>query len=144
MTVSNPPPAPMVSTPATSITVADLQGNWGLASFRNEEDRARTEVAAKAACSNPYQVTPGAGGGVMMYLADKTEPSEVFVKVGSGGEVFIGPRGAPAMAEDRQVISYQNNVLINRVARQGQARPLRHDDSGQVQCLRLRGGGSCV
>jgi hypothetical protein len=112
MTANNPPPAPMASTPATSITVADLQGNWGLASFRNEEDRARTEVAAKAACSNPYQVTPGAGGGVMMYLADKTEPSEVFVKVGSGGEVFIGPRGAPAMAEDRQVISYQDNVLI--------------------------------
>src|SRR5882672_4849579 len=62
MTANNPPPAPMASTPATSITVADLQGNWGLASFRKEEDRARTEVAAKAACSNPYQVTPGAGG----------------------------------------------------------------------------------
>jgi hypothetical protein len=112
MTANNPPPAPMASTPATSITVADLQGNWGLASFHKEEDRARTEVAAKAACSNPYQVTAGAGGGVMMYLADKTEPSEVFVKVGSGGEVFIGPRGTPAMAEDRQVISYQDNVLI--------------------------------
>jgi hypothetical protein len=112
MTANNPPPAPIASTSAVSITVADLQGNWGLASFRKEEDRERTEVAAKAACSNPYQVTAGSGGGVMMYLADKTEPSEVFVKVGTDGQVFIGPRGAPAMAEDRQVISYENNVLI--------------------------------
>ena len=112
MTANSPPPAPMVSTSPVSITVADLQGNWGLASFHKEEDQARTEVAAKAACSNPYQVTAGSGGGVMMYLTDKTELSEVFVKVGSGGEAFIGPRGAPAMAEDRQVISYQNNVLI--------------------------------
>ena len=113
MTFNNTPPTPPVmAAPTIPITVADLVGDWGLASYRKEEDRPRTEVAAKAACSNPYKVTPGPNGGAMMYLADKTEPSEVFVKTGPAGEAFVGPRGAPGLPVDRQVTAYDGTVLV--------------------------------
>lgn len=98
--------------PAIVITALDLEGDWGLASFRNEADRPRTETEARAACSNPYKVTAGANGGVMMYLADQAQPSEVIVKTGPGGQVFIGPPGPPAVVQDRVVISFENNILV--------------------------------
>jgi hypothetical protein len=97
--------------PAVSISVADLPGSWGLASYRNEDDRARTETEAKAACKNPYKITQGPNGGVMMYLADQSEPSEVFIKEAQGW-TFIGPDGPPGVREDRVVTSYENNVMI--------------------------------
>jgi hypothetical protein len=114
-TASNQAPASLAMPnvpPSIIITAVDLQGDWGLASFRNEADRPRTEAEAKVACNNPYKVTPGANGGAMMYLADQTQASEVFIKPGPGGQVFIGPQGPPAIAQDRVIISYENNVLI--------------------------------
>lgn len=99
--------------PNVVITVADLQGDWGLASYRDEKDRQRTEAEARIACNNPYRVTPGANGGVMMYLADQTQPTEVFIKTTAGGQVFIGPSGPPGVAQDRVVVAYENNVLVS-------------------------------
>jgi hypothetical protein len=111
-----PPPAssPTMATaaPNIAITVVDLQGSWGLASFRNEADRPRTETEAKAACNNPYKVDAGPNGGVMMYLADQTTPTEVVIKATAAGQVFIGPPGPPGVAQDRVVLSYENNVLV--------------------------------
>jgi hypothetical protein len=48
----------------------DIVGRWGLAAYHKEEDRARTEAAARGQCKQPYVITLGASGGVMMYLAD--------------------------------------------------------------------------
>ncbi len=98
--------------PAVSISAAELPGSWGLASYRNEDDRARTETEAKAACKNPYKIAQGPNGGVMMYLADQSEPSEVFIKEDAQGWTFIGPDGPPGVREDRVVTSYENNVMI--------------------------------
>ena len=106
--VATAPPAP----PNVAITVADLPGNWGLASYRDEKDKARTEAEAKNACGNPYVIAQGSGGGVLMHLADQTQPSEVFIKAATDGRVFIGPRGAPGVAQDRLVVSYAGNVLV--------------------------------
>ena len=95
-----------------SITAADLPGSWGLASYRNEADRARTEQEAKVACGNPYNITQGPSGGVMMHLADQSEASELILKTDSSGRTFIGPPGPPGVAQDRLIVSYENNVLI--------------------------------
>jgi hypothetical protein len=85
--------AALPSAPANIVISAnDLQGNWGLASYRKVEDRPRTEAEAKTACQNPYVVTAGANGGVLMYLADQT--------------------GAAGVPQDRVVLSYENNVLV--------------------------------
>lgn len=116
-TVQQQQPAMVAGLPAVPpsivITAVDLEGDWGLASFRNEADRPRTETEARTACNNPYKVTLGPNGGVMMYLADQTQPTEVIVKAGPGGQVFIGPPGPPAIVQDRVVISYENNVLVS-------------------------------
>jgi hypothetical protein len=104
-----PPPAAI---PTVTLSAADLPGRWGLASYRVETDRARTETEAKGACGNPYKIEAGANGGVMMHLADQSAPSEVFVKTDSSGRVFIGPLGPPAVQQDRQVMSYENGVLV--------------------------------
>ena len=98
--------------PAVTIISADLVGDWGLASYRNDTDRPRTEAEARTACNNPYKVSAGANGGAMMYLADQTQASEVFIKATPGGQVFIGPQGPPGVAQDRVVISYENSVLV--------------------------------
>ena len=106
-------PAPLpTAVPTVTLSAAELPGRWGLASYRVETDRARTESEAKSACGNPYKIEAGANGGVMMHLADHTEASEVFVKTDPSGRVFIGPSGPPAVAQDRQVISYENGVLV--------------------------------
>lgn len=99
--------------PAVAITNVDLQGDWGLASFRNEADKDRTLAEARRACNNPYKVAAGPNGGAMMYLADQAQATEVTVKLAPGGQVFIGPPGPPGVAQDRVVLSYENNVLIS-------------------------------
>lgn len=96
-----------------AITAQDLPGRWGLASFQRAEDRTRTEAEARSACSNPYVIDAGPTGGAMMYLADQTQPSEVFIKTAPNGQVFIGPQGAPGMPQDRLVASFENNMLVS-------------------------------
>jgi hypothetical protein len=101
-----PPAAPV------SITAAELVGSWGLGSFHTEADRARTEVEARSACGNPYRITQGPSGGVMMHLADQAEPAELALKTDSSGRTFIGPPGPPAVAQDRLITSWQDGVLV--------------------------------
>ena len=100
--------------PLVAVTVTDLPGKWGLASYRTEADRARTEKEAKSACGNPYVIGAGSKGGVVMHLADQTQPTEVFLKVANDGRSFLGPRGAAGVKQDRLIVSYQNNVLVTQ------------------------------
>ncbi len=99
--------------PNIAITTAELQGDWGLASYHRLEDRGRTEAEARVACGNPYRIATGATGGVMMHLADQAETTEVFIKTGQGGQVFIGPPGPLTPARDRVVLEYANGVLVS-------------------------------
>jgi hypothetical protein len=94
------------------ITSDELVGKWGLGSFRDEKDLARTTDEARRFCNNPYVITKGPGGGVMMYLADQSAPTEVVVRTVSG-RVYIGPPGQPPGGiKDRQVMSFDNGVLV--------------------------------
>jgi hypothetical protein len=89
-------------------------GRWGLGSYHRDEDRARTETAARAACTRPYEIAPGPTGGVIMHLADRPEPQELVLKGAAGNRTFIGPRGDAGAQQDREIISYDGNVLIMR------------------------------
>lgn len=107
-------PTPVVATPTVAVTSEELVGKWGLASYREETDKVRTEAAAKAACSNPYVIGKGAQGGVTMHLADQATAQEVYLKTASDGGVYIGPQGKPGERADRQILSYEQGVLVTR------------------------------
>lgn len=99
-------------TPSVAISITDLPGSWGLASYQTETDKERTEAEARSACNNPYNIGAGPNGGVTMYLADQTQPSEVFLKVSPDGRTYLGPKGPPGIQPDRLIASFDNGVLV--------------------------------
>ena len=106
-------PAPVPEMPAT-IRADELVGKWGLASFQNPNDRARTEAAAKAQCKQPYVIGAGGNGGVIMHLADQATPQELRLKGSPSGKNYIGPPGPAAGDQDREIVSFDGRVLITR------------------------------
>ncbi len=99
--------------PAT-IRADEIVGRWGLASYQNPADRARTEAAAKAQCKQPYVIGAGTSGGVIMHLADQATPQELRLKGSPGGKNFIGPPGPAGGEQDREIVSFDGRVLITR------------------------------
>jgi hypothetical protein len=112
---SSPTPdvAPVPEMPAT-IRADEIVGKWGLASFQNPNDRARTEAAAKAQCKQPYVIGAGANGGVVMHLADQATPQELRLKGSPSGKNYIGPPGPAGGEQDREIITFDGRVLITR------------------------------
>src|SRR5579859_5234916 len=108
-----PEPAPVPEMPAT-IRADEIVGKWGLASFQNPNDRARTEAAAKAQCKQPYVIGAGASGGVIMHLADQATPQELRLKGSPSGKNYIGPSGPAGGDQDREIISFDGRVMITR------------------------------
>jgi hypothetical protein len=106
-----PEPAPAPEVPAT-IRADEIVGKWGLASFQNPGDRARTEAAAKAQCKQPYVIGAGASGGVIMHLADQATPQELRLKGSPSGKNYIGPSGPAGGEQDREIISFDGRVMI--------------------------------
>jgi hypothetical protein len=93
----------------------DIVGSWGLAAYHKEEDRPRIEAAAANSCKQPYVITLGPTGGVMMHLADQAKPEELRLKGAPGRKTFIGPEGdPPGSAQDREVVSFDGRILILR------------------------------
>ena len=93
----------------------DIVGRWGLAAYHKEEDRARTEAAARESCRQPYVITLGPSGGVMMHLADQATPTELRLKGAPGGKTYIGPpEDPPGSAQDREVVLFDGRILILR------------------------------
>jgi hypothetical protein len=99
--------------PAT-IKSQELVGKWGLASFQNPNDRARTEKQAQAQCKQPYVIGAGQSGGVVMHLADQATPQELRIKGSRSGKNYIGPPGPPGSEQDREIVSFDGRVLITR------------------------------
>jgi hypothetical protein len=113
------PPAAPQSAPVPLLPPAfppqDIVGRWGLAAYHKDEDRPRIEVAAAGQCKQPYVITLGPTGGVMMHLADQAKPEELRLKGAPGGKTYVGPEGdPPAGAQDREVVSFDGRVLILR------------------------------
>ena len=113
--MSSPPPEPYVApeVPAT-IRPDEIVGRWGLASFQNPNDRARTEAAARGQCKQPYVIAAGTSGGVIMHLADQATPQELRLKGSPSGKNYIGPPGPAGGNLDREIVSFDGRVLITR------------------------------
>jgi hypothetical protein len=93
----------------------DIVGRWGLAAYHKEDDRPRIEAAAANQCKQPYVITLGPTGGVMMHLADQAKPEELRLKGAPGGKTYIGPEGdPPGSQQDREVVSFDGRTLILR------------------------------
>jgi hypothetical protein len=108
-----PEPGMAPEMPAT-IRADEIVGRWGLASFQNPNDRARTEKAAQAQCKQPYVIGAGSSGGVIMHLADQATPEELRLKGSPGGKNYIGPPGPAGGEQDREIVSFDGRVLITR------------------------------
>ncbi|SDR20750.1 hypothetical protein SAMN05444161_2096 [Rhizobiales bacterium GAS191] len=111
---SAPSAAAAPSLSASSIPADSLVGRWGLASYHNEADRKRTEVAARGQCHQPYVIGKGQSGGVMMRLADSAKEEEVFVRSDANGKSFIGPSGATAEQSSLEIVSLDKKELVAR------------------------------
>ncbi len=110
-----PQAAPVLPLMPPAFPPQDIVGRWGLAAYHRDEDRPRIEAAAASQCKQPYVITLGPSGGVMMHLADQATPSELRLKGAPGGKTFIGPEGdPPGSAQDREVLSFDGRVLILR------------------------------
>jgi hypothetical protein len=108
---SEPAPPPEIP---SRISAEEIVGRWGLAAYHKDADRPRTEAAARSQCSNPYVISRGSAGGVIMHLADKSQPEELRMKGGPGGKSYIGPSGQGGMPEDREIISFDGRVMVTR------------------------------
>jgi hypothetical protein len=97
-----------------SIRADEIVGRWGLASFQNPNDRARTEAAARGQCKQPYVIAAGASGGVIMHLADQATPQELRLKGSPSGKNYIGPAGPAGGEQDREIVSFDGRVLVTR------------------------------
>src|SRR5436189_573347 len=110
-----PEPPPAAAPLPASIPAQDLVGRWGLAAYHKDEDRARTEAAARGQCRQPYNISRGARGGVIMHLPDQAQPTELSLKGGPDGKNYIGPGEEPAGgARDRERVAFDGRVLITR------------------------------
>jgi hypothetical protein len=117
-TSSEPPPLPqpaILPTLPPAFPPQDIVGRWGLAAYHKDEDRARTEAAAVNQCRQPYVITLGPTGGVMMHLADQATPTELRLKGAPGNRTFIGPADdPPGSQQDREVVGFDGRVLALR------------------------------
>lgn len=100
--------------PQPSISPSDVIGRWGLGAYHREQDRARTEAIVKGQCTQPYLISPGNPGTIMMLTHDSPKLVEAQIKANQEGRTFIGPGPEPGGADDREVVSYNGRVLILR------------------------------
>ena len=113
---SAPPAAEPGVAPEMPATIRsdEIVGRWGLASYQDPKDRARTEAMARSQCKQPYTITAGSSGGVIMHLADQATPQELRLKGSPSGKNYIGPAGPTPGEQDREIVSFDGRVMITR------------------------------
>ncbi len=93
--------------PAVAQSTQDLVGRWGVAAYWRAEDAAKVQAAARSACSNPYNITRGPNGGVMMFESFEGRPREMQV---SGGRILPVGGGGERLAKD--ITSWNGSMLV--------------------------------
>ena len=126
-----PEPGAAPEMPAT-IRSDEIVGRWGLASYQNPNDRARTEAAARSQCKQPYVISAGSAGGVVMHLADQATPQELRLKGSPSGKNYIGPAGSTPGEQDREIVSFDGRVLVTRFVEKDAA--VRYGNMVYVRC----------
>src|SRR6266699_880938 len=117
---SSPAPEPAVVQPLpppdipASIRASEITGRWGYAAYHREQDRVRTEAAARGQCAHPYVIGQGPTGGVMMYLADQSQLQELRLKGSANGKNYIGPPGQTPGQADREIAFFDGRVMTLR------------------------------
>jgi len=106
------PEVPSTPLPPPSLRAEDIVGRWGFSSYHREQDRPRTEAAARGQCSQPYGIDRSASGGVMMLGHDNPAKQDMAIKGSYDNKTYIGPGPTPAAADDREVVSFDGRVLI--------------------------------
>jgi hypothetical protein len=91
-----------------------LVGRWGVASFHDGKDRARTEREARAQCSLPYTIAMGPTDGVMMHVADDSKLYELKLKGTTAGVTYLGFEAPPGDPSDREILSFTDSVVTMR------------------------------
>ncbi len=109
-----PAPAPNVEAAPAPYSVDRLVGAWGVASYRDEKDRPRTEAMARAQCKLPYVIKRGPTDGVIMHVADDSKPHELGLKKGDDGRVYLGFAGPAGDAQDRVILSITEREFVAR------------------------------
>jgi hypothetical protein len=94
--------------------VSALVGSWGIASYREDRDRPRTEAMARQHCRTPYVITPGPTDGVMMHVADDPKAYELTLKGGADGKTYLGFEAPPPHVQDREILSLTENIIVMR------------------------------
>jgi hypothetical protein len=98
------------SLPST-ISADSLVGKWGVAAYHRDSDRPRTEGEARRQCNNPYVISKGPNGGVMMHLADQSKPQELVTKASASGVNYLGPAGPAATPDDREIVAISDKTF---------------------------------
>jgi len=111
-----PPPQTAATAPEmpASIRPEEVVGRWGYGAYHKEEDRARTEAAARGQCGQPVVINRGPNGGVMMYLADSAQLQELHLKGSPSGKNYVGPPGPGGGPQDREIVALDNRSMVLR------------------------------
>jgi hypothetical protein len=91
---------------AQSPRTEDLVGRWGVAAYWKAEDAAKIQAAAKSACSQPYSITRGPTGGVMMFESFEGRPREMMVR----GSQIVAASGDARQTKD--ITSWNGSTMV--------------------------------
>ena len=106
------PEVPTTPLPPPSLRSDEITGRWGLASYHRDQDRTRTEAAARGQCNQPYVIERSASGGVLMLGHDNPARVDMAIKGSYDNKTYIGPGPTPAGGDDREVVSFDGKVLL--------------------------------
>jgi hypothetical protein len=105
-----PEPGVAPEMPAT-IRADEIVGRWGLASYQNPNDRARTEAAARSQCKQPYVIWPvprrrdHASGRPGDAAGTAPQRAARAARITSARRADPGER-------DREIVSFDGRVLV--------------------------------
>lgn len=111
---AKPSGPPVLTERPTTYRSEQLVGSWGLASFREEKDRKRTQAQALEHCKQSYRIARGPTGGVMMHAADDPDLHELRLKGGSDGKTYLGFEAPPGHEQDREILSMTEREIVMR------------------------------
>jgi hypothetical protein len=114
MSMSDDAPSSAAVAAPASFGRERLIGRWGVASFRDEKDRPRTEREARAQCSLPYTIVKGPTDGVMMHVADDPKLHELRLKGDASGRTYLGFEAPPGDPQDREILSATDKLMVMR------------------------------
>lgn len=106
--------APQRATVPSAHPTEGLIGRWGVASYRRDQDRTRTEAQARSQCRQPYVITKGPTDGVMMHIADDATPYELKLKGTPDGKTYLGFDVPAGDRNDREVVSFSQSIVVLR------------------------------